>query len=117
VSGFSNPIAGDGGALAYPSIHSPNFESGVQGWSINKDGTAEFSSTVLRGTLTIEGGDEGLFVYSGPPAFGNLLISIAAEAGTDNYGNSYPEGQVFYEGQQPLIEIRPDLGAMLVYQG
>jgi hypothetical protein len=45
--GFSNPIIGGGGALVYPSIHSPNFVNGVSGWSIDKDGNAFFNSVTL----------------------------------------------------------------------
>jgi hypothetical protein len=50
--GFRNPILGGGGALVYPSIHSPNFVAGSAGWSVNKDGSAEFSNGVFRGTLS-----------------------------------------------------------------
>jgi len=38
------------------------------------------------------GGFTGLFVYSGAPATGNLIASVAAAAGTDPYGNTYPGG-------------------------
>lgn len=47
MTGFSNPIIGGGGSLVYPSIHSPNFVHGSSGWSINKDGSAEFQNVVL----------------------------------------------------------------------
>lgn len=47
-SGFRNPIIGGGGALAYPSIHSPGYTPGVTGWSINKDGTAELINVTIR---------------------------------------------------------------------
>lgn len=47
MSGFSNPIVGGGGALVYPAIHSPNFVHGATGWSLNKDGSAEFHSVSL----------------------------------------------------------------------
>lgn len=38
------------------------------------------------------GGFVGLFVYSGAPAVGNLIASIAPAAGTDPYGNGYGQG-------------------------
>jgi hypothetical protein len=50
--GFSNPIIGGGGALVYPSIHSPDYDPGVSGWTINKDGTVEFNNGTFRGQLT-----------------------------------------------------------------
>ena len=48
---FSNPIVGGGGSLILKSIHSPNYVTGVSGWTINKDGTAEFTGVTIRGTL------------------------------------------------------------------
>lgn len=54
MSGFSNPIVGGGGALVYPSIHSPNYSAPLQvGWSINKDGTAQFNGVTINGALGI----------------------------------------------------------------
>lgn len=35
---------------------------------------------------------DGIFVYAGVPTLGNLLTSIAVAAGTDAFGNSYPQG-------------------------
>lgn len=36
--------------------------------------------------------DQGLFVYSGTPAAGNLFLSIASAPGTDQFGNAYGSG-------------------------
>jgi hypothetical protein len=47
VSGFSNPIIGGGGDLVFPDIQSPNYLTGVSGWRVNKDGTAEFQNIIL----------------------------------------------------------------------
>jgi hypothetical protein len=41
---------------------------------------------------------QGLFVYNGQPAAGNLIASIAASAGTDSFGNPYPQGIGSYAG-------------------
>lgn len=49
MTGFSDPIIGGDGALVYPSIHSPDYLPGVSGWTINKDGSAEFSDVTVRG--------------------------------------------------------------------
>lgn len=51
---FSNPIVG-GTALIRPAINSPNFVSGATGWSINRNGTAEFSGATIRGELQLGG--------------------------------------------------------------
>lgn len=46
---FSNPIVG-GTTLIRPSIHSPDYVAGTTGWTINKDGTAEFNDVTFRGS-------------------------------------------------------------------
>jgi hypothetical protein len=38
----------------------------------------------------------GIFVYSGTPAAGNLIFSAAPAAGTDSFGNAYLEGAAAY---------------------
>lgn len=96
MSGFSNPIIGGGGSLVYPSIHSPGYSAGIRGWSINKDGSAEFNDLTIRGTFfgtdfIISAG--GVFLYSGTPAHGNLAISLApAATTTDPEGNTVQGG-------------------------
>jgi hypothetical protein len=56
----------------------------------------------LVGLLVIAagGGYTGLFIYSPSPGPGNLILSIAAAAGTDPYGNAFPIGLVSYSGNQ-----------------
>ncbi len=69
-------ITQGGGSLAIPSIFSPNFLHGVVGWSINKDGSAEFNNLIVRGTTltgTLTAGNTliinqlGWFLYAGTP--------------------------------------------------
>jgi hypothetical protein len=45
-------------------------------------------------TVIIFGGGtgSGIFVYDGTPALGTLIGSWTGQAGTDQYGNSYPQG-------------------------
>lgn len=55
------------------------------------------STAGIGGTGTFRSGNtiitpSGLFVYSGTPALGNLIVSIANAAGTDSFGNVYPQG-------------------------
>jgi hypothetical protein len=100
--GFSNPIIGGGGALVYPSIHSPNFDVAVPtssptpSWAILKNGLAYFFGLILQGG-TITGPDyifnaQGLFFYSSTPAVGNLVAWFAPAAGSDQFGNTFTEG-------------------------
>jgi hypothetical protein len=87
--GFNNPLVGGGGSLVYPSIHSPNFVTGIAGWSINKDGSAEFNNVVIRNGQVVSG---TALYYNGAPALGTLIASLSATGGTDVFGNVYPAG-------------------------
>lgn len=55
------------------------------------------TQVVIANRVIIEGPDDYLFVYNGAPALGTLIESIAAEAGTDQYGNAYLQGSTLYE--------------------
>lgn len=92
MSGFANSIVGGVGALIRQYIKSPNYVPGVSGWSINKDGSAEFNNATFRGTVVISASGQELLVYNGTPAAGNLIASIAAVGGIDAYGNYFPPG-------------------------
>lgn len=103
--GFANPISA-GGILVQPRIQSPNFSiAGQTGWAILANGLAYFFDIVLSGG-TITGPDwilnsAGYFQYSGTPAHGNLILSLASAAGTDGFSNAYPEGLGVSQGTIP----------------
>lgn len=92
MSGFDNSTTAGDGTLILTAIKSPDYSPGVAGWSVNRDGSAEFNDAVIRGTVVITNTGEELLVYDGQPAAGNLIASIAAQAGTDAYGNAFPQG-------------------------
>ncbi len=52
---FNNPIVA-GLTLIRSAIKSPNYVAGTSGWSINRDGTLEANSAVIRGALSAAGG-------------------------------------------------------------
>jgi hypothetical protein len=90
--GFANDIIGGAAALIRAAIKSPNYVPATTGWSINKDGSADFASLTIRGTFhgtNFEITAAGAFFYSGTPAAGNLILSISAStvAFTDRLGN------------------------------
>ena len=91
-----DPVVGST-TLRRPAVQSPNFSAGTAGWIIRADGSVEFNTGVFRGaitgaTLVIDGPTGGVFVYSGTPASGNLIGSWAGMAGSDSFGNAYPQG-------------------------
>jgi len=49
---FGNPIVG-GDTLVRARIKSPNYTPGVDGWTINRDGSAEFNNVLIRGELDV----------------------------------------------------------------
>jgi hypothetical protein len=49
----------------------------------------QVSSTLV---LIVQSSQQGIFIYSGSAAYGNLIGSWTNAAGTDQYGNSYPAG-------------------------
>lgn len=49
-------------------------------------------NNVVANTVIVEGPNDGVFVYSGAPALGNLITSISAVATTDQFGNTVFQG-------------------------
>lgn len=124
MSGFAAPITDNEGALVRAQIKSPDFSlAGKTGWAILKDGSAYFFNVTAEGTVTansviVDGPGNGVFIYDGLPALGNLIVALASEAGTDQYGNRYsgPGIAVSVPGTAGnQIQVRPDLGAVLIY--
>jgi hypothetical protein len=94
-SPFGNTILGGAGTLIRKMIRSPNYVTGVSGWTINKDGSAEFNNVVIRGGQVISG---TALYYNGPPAFGNLIASESPTGPTtDSFGNAYLAGFTVYD--------------------
>jgi hypothetical protein len=96
---FENPLTA-GTVLIRSAIQSQNYIPGIAGWIIEADGDAEFNNLVVRGTF--QGtrfiiNNNGMLFYSGVPANGNLIASIASIAGTDSFGNGFGSGVVTYD--------------------
>lgn len=116
---FQDPILG-GTVLRIPAEQSPNYVPGVSGWIIKQDGSAEFNNLSIRGTFN--GTDfiidsAGVFFYNGTPAAGNLQISLAATAGSDSFGNAYPQGLSINESSegQASVVMGYTSGSPLIY--
>jgi hypothetical protein len=78
---FANDIVG-GTTLIRQAINSANYVPGVSGWSINRDGSAEFASGTFRGPVIVE-----------DPTTGQVLASIGAN-GNGSFQNVYVNGDV-----------------------
>ena len=111
MSGFAHDVAGGSGNLIAVSVQSPNFRTGVQGWQIRRDGSAEFDDVTIRGGVTVDG---TTLAYSGTPAAGNLVYSQSPAGGTDPHGNVYLAGAVTYLPGSPVFAQRLD-GSFIEY--
>lgn len=98
---FRNSVVG-GTVLVRSAIESQNFVTGATGWQIKADGTAEFNNVIIRGGTVISGTS---LYYDGPPAAGNLILSLSATAGTDSYGNAYVKGVGVYNSSGDQIQL------------
>lgn len=98
---FRNSVVG-GTVLVRSAIESQNFVTGATGWQIKADGTAEFNNVIIRGGTVISGTS---LYYNGPPAAGNLILSLSAAAGTDVYGNAYVKGVGVYNTSGNQIQL------------
>lgn len=78
------------------------------GWTNTAGGVLQVITVIITGGTP----DSGLFVYSGPPAFGNLIASISAVTGTDAFGNQFGSGFVSYD-QTNFDFSQLDAGAII----
>lgn len=84
--GFGNAILGGASKLIRRAIQSPNYVAGTSGWSINRDGTAEFVGLILRtGSsgkyIVIGAGGANIIQFfsglAGETAPGYLLVDVS----------------------------------------
>jgi hypothetical protein len=118
AGGFNNSILAGQGTLIRTMIQSPNYVPGVSGWTINKDGSAEFNNLSIRGTFngtnyTIN--SDGAFFYSGTPAAGNLIQSLTSHTGTDPFGNVYLQGVTTYTTISTIFAVNINQNALNWY--
>lgn len=75
-------------------------------WSANIAVQLQAGNTIIN--------PNGEFTYSGAPAAGNLAVSVAPAAGTDQFGNHYLEGLASYGGG---TATQIDQGAIDLFTG
>lgn len=73
---FNNPVVGgENGELVRRSIQSPDYVAGVSGWTINRDGSAEFNNVTIR--LDLATGS----IVVGPDTGPQVVIRISGGTG------------------------------------
>lgn len=119
MSGFENNVINALNALIRAAIHSPNFVTGVSGWSINKDGSAEFNNLTIRGTfqgINFVINSNGIFLYDPVETLGNLVVSITAKAVTGPLGESVPAGITIGKATEIQLELYRDAANSAAFQ-
>lgn len=76
---FTNPIVA-GTKLVRDAVQSPNYTPGSAGWSINRDGTAEFQNATVRGSVQLGGTPPAASVTIGGTVPAELVTYYAAGA-------------------------------------
>src|SRR4051812_26042457 len=76
AGGFANAVIGGGGQMGGNNMHSQGFVSGSVGWQIAKDGSAEFSNVVMRGSL--QAGGDGTTGHPGTTYNAAIPASLSA---------------------------------------
>ena len=76
---FQNDVVG-GTTLVRNAINSPNYVPGVSGWTINRDGSAEFANVTTRGPVVITN-----------PANGQTVASIGANGNISGQLGSFTD--------------------------
>lgn len=94
---FENPITGLNGVLIRKQIQSANFVTGVSGWIIRQDGSAEFNGAIFRGSVVITQSQDLLIYSTTTPQLNKLIVALAGSAGNDGLGNSWQAGLNIYD--------------------
>jgi hypothetical protein len=88
---FRNPVVGGGGGLIRNWIQSPDFVTGVSGWQIARDGTAEFNDVLVRGTLEVNNGNSQLRIIPGSSPANSVYIYMNPDT------TQYVDGRIFVD--------------------
>jgi hypothetical protein len=100
IQGAEFVVTGGSGTGVFVYSPSPGAGNLIGSWS-GMAGTDSYGNSYPAGLNVavggITGGDvilnnNGAFFYSGAPAAGNLIVSIAGTPGTDQFGNTYNAG-------------------------
>lgn len=88
---FNNPIVGSQNALIRDAIRSRNYVPGSAGWSINKNGSAEFNDVTINGGELLVSDPDGSFVriYDQNPGDGAVIEMQPADQPGDTISPAY----------------------------
>jgi len=105
--GFRNEVV-KGIRLVREAIQSVDFVTGVSGWSINRDGTAEFQDANIRGAITAD------TLTAGTPGGSQLIIDPDVQVG---FNDGFLEAVVRMLPDDPNFMMEGMLGVVVFNQG
>lgn len=117
MTDFSNPILAKD-TLVRRAIQSEGFEAGVQGWRIERDGSAEFQDLIARGEFEatrIDVIDGGVGVRIDPDEFDlgsnrSAIVFDTANAAQTNEGRLFADFDDEFASNTPRIGLIPPKG-------
>lgn len=89
--------------LVRQAIQSPNYITGVSGWTIRRDGSAEFNNVLVRGNIDIGGAPNGEITSS--TAGGVVALNFFTHAATESDG-----GRIFETTQGGVPNLQLESG-------
>lgn len=76
MSGFANAIIGGAEALIRKAMRSPNYVANSTGWTVNKDGSAEFNDVTVRGSVDVGTATQYVKVYDAPAPIDGPVVAF-----------------------------------------
>lgn len=106
---FEDPVVTNNGELIKETIHSPDYIANTQGWSINRDGSAEFNNVTIRFDLATGS------IVVGPAGMPQVIIDSNAANGFISFPTNAPSEvtPAFIYGQGDPNNLSDDLSLIL----
>jgi hypothetical protein len=80
MSGFANAIIGGAEALIRKAMRSPNYVPGTAGWTVNKDGSAEFNDVSVRGEADVGTATRYVKIYVAPSPISGPVVAFNVDS-------------------------------------
>jgi hypothetical protein len=112
---YSNTVLQNKNVIqASGAMQSPDFVTGSTGWSINSDGSVEFSDGVFRGDITATTGTIGSTTISSTALTGGIIQTDTTGdrmvMTDDSYASNNNPAIDCYDGTLPVGALRPQIG-------
>lgn len=108
--GFSDPILTGDGSLIRDAAKSPNYVAASTGWTINRDGSAEFNNVTARGSVVVGAATQYVKVYNAPAPISGPVVALNPDSATYNT-DGLVEAVVIGAPATPSMVLRSPYGS------